>query len=405
MKDYYCNYDPESYDSYTEEDKLSVVDGETLANYRFERQDYLVNTLLQPGLCILSGAPKVGKSWLVLHLCMQVAKGEPFLGLDVRQGDVLYITMEDTARRIHRRINTITEESSPHLYVTNSCARLGNLLFWQLQEFINEHPDTRLIVIDTYQLIRDGGKDTSYSNDYSETREIKEFADCFGVCVLLVHHNRKMPDEDFANVISGTTGIAGSCDTIMVLQKEKRKSREATLSCTGRDIEDRELKMELDRKTCTWSVKSDSLTGFDEELPEEIELLIAFMRRLRLFYGSPTEFAAMYNEAAGLSIRPNQLTRLMNLNADVLEDHGVSFLNKRIKNVRMLQIQYSADQDRSLESCDGSFSEKGDDARTMTGSASYVEKPTVQAVLYDETMKTMMGGTIMNIENLRLNNE
>ena len=40
---------------------------------------YIVENLLYPGLYILAGAPKIGKSWLALDLCLSVAEGEPFL--------------------------------------------------------------------------------------------------------------------------------------------------------------------------------------------------------------------------------------------------------------------------------------------------------------------------------------
>ena len=60
-----------------DKNKLAVIDGETLMDMRLVPTKFCVDTLLPQGICILGGAPKIGKSWLVLDLCVRIAKGEP----------------------------------------------------------------------------------------------------------------------------------------------------------------------------------------------------------------------------------------------------------------------------------------------------------------------------------------
>ena len=62
------------------------------------------------------------------------------------------------------------------------------------------------------------------------------------------------------NMISGTTGISGATDSNFVLRKDKRGGSTATLYCTGRDIEYRELTLEFDGDTHVWNLLSDSVT-------------------------------------------------------------------------------------------------------------------------------------------------
>ena len=95
---------------------LAVIDGETLMDKRLPETKFCVETLLPQGLCILGGSPKVGKSWLVLDLCIHIAKGEPMWGLPVTQGGTLYLCLEDSERRIQERLNTITDDVPPGLY-------------------------------------------------------------------------------------------------------------------------------------------------------------------------------------------------------------------------------------------------------------------------------------------------
>lgn len=102
--------------------------------------------------------------------------------------------------------------------------RLGNGLDEQLERFVREHPDTRLIIIDTLQKIRElGGEAYSYADDYQIVGRLKQFADKNGICMLVVHHTRKTPAGDKFERISGTTGLLGcaagtmiSIDTIAV---------------------------------------------------------------------------------------------------------------------------------------------------------------------------------------------
>ena len=72
---------------------LTYMDGETLMNTVLPPIRFVVSQLLPQGLHVLAGAPKVGKSWLSLWLCLQVAKGEPAWEFSTTQGDVLYLCL------------------------------------------------------------------------------------------------------------------------------------------------------------------------------------------------------------------------------------------------------------------------------------------------------------------------
>ena len=59
---------------------------------------------------------------------------------------------------------------------------------------MREHSDTKLIIIDTMQKIREvGGEAYSYASDYEIVGKLKQFADKHCICVLTVHHTRKQP--------------------------------------------------------------------------------------------------------------------------------------------------------------------------------------------------------------------
>ena len=89
--------------------------------------------------------------------------------------------------------------------------------------YVREHSDTKLIIVDTLQKVREMVSDNySYSSDYEVIGKLKQFADQHGVCILIVHHTRKQPAGDSFEKISGTTGLSGCADGELIMQKEKR---------------------------------------------------------------------------------------------------------------------------------------------------------------------------------------
>lgn len=146
-------------------------------------------------------------------------------------------------------------EGTDNLHFAVYAKQLGAGLDEQLEKFIREHPDTRLIIIDTLQKIREVSTDAySYANDYDIVGRMKQFADKNGVCLLLVHHTRKQQAGDKFEMISGTTGLLGCADGAFLLQKEKRTDLNATLEIVGRDQPDQKLHLTRDAEKLTWQL-------------------------------------------------------------------------------------------------------------------------------------------------------
>ena len=198
---------------------------------------FLANDLLPQGLHLLTGAPKIGKSWLALWLCLCVAQGEPLWTFATHQCEVLYLCLEDSFPRIQSRLFDLTEDAPPTMHFAVMSQQLHNGLVEQIEQFLTEHPAAVLVVIDTLQRIRTVGNDANpYASDYRDIGVLKQLADKHRIAILLVHHLRKMNDDDPMNMISGTTGLSGATDSNFVLRKSKRRENTATLYCTGRDI-------------------------------------------------------------------------------------------------------------------------------------------------------------------------
>ena len=157
--------------------KLETITAEDLQNRRYEPTHFLVDELIPEGLHILAGAPKIGKSWLALWLCLCVAQGQPLWNFAATQGEVLYLSLEDSFRRIQTRLFDLTEDAPPTLHFAIMADTLKRGLEQQIEQFLTEHPTTKLVVIDTLQRVRSTGNDSNlYANDYQDIGLLKKLA-------------------------------------------------------------------------------------------------------------------------------------------------------------------------------------------------------------------------------------
>ena len=237
---------------------LHTISMTELYQTAYQSRPPIIDGLLYAGAYILAGAPKIGKSWLALWLCLCAAQGKPLWTFATRPCEVLYPCLEDSFQRIQSRLFDLTEDAPPTLHFAVMSQQLHNGLVEQIEQFLKEHPQTKLIVIDTLQRIRTVGNDANpYASDYRDIGVLKALADKYRIAILLVHHLRKMNDDDPMNMISGTTGLSGATDSNFVLRKSQRRENTATLYCTGRDIPYRELALEFDGEDHVWKLLSD----------------------------------------------------------------------------------------------------------------------------------------------------
>jgi len=321
---------------------LSVIDGASLLALDVEPPQFIVARLIPAGLHLLAGSPKIGKSWLALWLCNQISSGGKVWEFDTQKCGTLYISLEDTIDRLHLRLSRITEHGSKDILFATTADNLTSGLIEQLESFIREYPDTGLIVIDTFQRIRDGDTESTYANDYREVVKVKALADKHKIAILLIHHLRKAQDSDPFNMVSGSTGIIGAVDSIYVLEKQKRIENGAILHVTGRDIEDMQIKLEFDRDPPVWK-----FTGYGNKAQKGtdpiITALCGFMADRCEFTGTAGElFAAICDSKADSKesgITPNNLTRRIKEHLLTLEkSHNIKALFNRTNTARLITL-------------------------------------------------------------------
>ena len=310
----------------TDPQYLHTVSMTELYQTTYRSRPPIIEGLLHAGAYILAGAPKIGKSFLVAQIAYHVSTGRKLWEYEVHQGTVLYLALEDDFQRIQSRMfRMYGVEDTSDLHFATAAGKVGNGLDEQLANFMREHPDTKLIIIDTMQKIREtGGEAYSYASDYEIIGKLKAFADRYGICLLTVHHTRKQPAGDAFEMISGTTGLLGCADGSLLMQKKKRTALEATIDVVGRDQQHQILYLKKDPETQIWELERME-NELHKEPPDPILEAVAKLVT-EPWCGSPTELAT----ALQAGMQPNTLTKHLNVNAGRLfEEYGVQYENAR----------------------------------------------------------------------------
>ena len=235
----------------------NVFDLASLVTETFEPINWAVEGMLPEGCILFAGRPKLGKSWFVLQLALAVASGENAFGdFPVNRGDILYLALEDTRRRLQSRAKRLLADSPlpSGCNIAIEWPRIDEGGAEQLEAWLEHCPATRMVIIDTFQKIKSR---RNASADFETLSRLTQIAHKFNICLLVVHHTRKTDADDPFDTVSGQTATASLADAMLVL-KRARCSQNAELHITGRDIEESRKALRFDTDTMKWEVLGEA---------------------------------------------------------------------------------------------------------------------------------------------------
>lgn len=321
------------------ENDLKTISMEELYDTAYPPRVPIVEGLIFNGTYLFVGAPKVGKSFFMAQLGYHVSMGIPLWGFPVTKGTVLYLALEDDYARLQRRLSKMFGmEGSSNLHFATQSKALNQGLEEQLHKFVKKHEDARLIIIDTLQKVREASGDKlSYGNDYEIVTKLKRFSDQYGICLLVVHHTRKMESSDSFDMISGTNGLLGAADGAFIMQKEKRTENKAVLEVAGRDQQDQRLFLNFNREQCVWELTKSETELWKEPVDSVLESLATVVtNEVPEWSGSASELLQLLPE---IDMQPNVFTRKLNVSLErLLTDYNIKYESVREHSGRKIKL-------------------------------------------------------------------
>jgi hypothetical protein len=237
----------------------SVITARDLKQKNFAPVRYVVPGYIPEGVTVFAGKPKIGKSWLLYDICLACAADRFVLGtIKPTQGDVLYLALEDSQRRLKERLAKLCAGPWPErLTLTTEWRRGDNGGIEDIAEWCDEAADPLLVVIDTLERFRPPAQRsaTAYTTDYAALTDLHKLAHARGIAIVVIHHVRKMEADDPFDMVSGTNGLTGAADTTLII---KRKGENVTLYARGRDIEEKETACLFNKSSCRWTLLGEA---------------------------------------------------------------------------------------------------------------------------------------------------
>ena len=259
------------------ENKNFITDALTIMKTDYPPTKFIVKDLLPCiGFTVFAGASKAGKSLLITQLLNSVAgQCDFFLGHEVEtHGEVLYLALEDSESRLKERFikQKLPAENSNFKIAFNWSK--DEKAISDLDKYLDTHPDTILVVIDTKgKICKEQGTQVSYQGEYNFMSLIKSCADKHAINIVMITHLRKRPSqEDIYNEINGTSAIMGSADTILILKRPRNQNR-GILSITGRDLQERDEEIFFDYETLTWNSTGSNANAIPNMTPERLQII------------------------------------------------------------------------------------------------------------------------------------
>jgi AAA domain len=277
------------YDGQAGDVQSAPITAAQLAAIDFAEPEWVIQDILPIGVHLLVGKPKKGKSWLALGACESIATGGKAFGVKkVREGTSLYLALEDNRRRLQKRLKKVLEgrPAPEQMYLETFWPRLHEGGAERLDLWLRDHPDTRLVVVDTLAKIRKPVRGRNiYDEDYGALEVLLPIAHEHGVAIVVVYHLRKEAAADPLDEISSSTGLTAGVDGFLILRRAPG-SKGPTLYVDGRDIEDpMEYTLTWNFDTATWTIE-----GAAEEVhlsKQRADILLTITRAGR--YMTPRE--------------------------------------------------------------------------------------------------------------------
>lgn len=321
---------------------LETITAASLMDKQFAPQHELIEGMLAPGLYILAGASKIGKSWLVLQIAHCVSMGQPLWERKVQKSEVLYLALEDTERRIQSRLMRICGGETGEIAFATEAEVLGRGFEEQVTNYLHNHPQAKLVIVDTLIKVREmNSRGSAYADDYATMTAFKRIAERYGITMLIVHHTRKQEAGDIMDMISGTTGIMGCADGAMVLERPLRRVPKGSISMTGRDFQDAKISLIQDPETMCWE-----FVGYTDEMPEEqqdpiLSAIAMLLEQQNPWVGTAEDLRIQLKyQCPRLDLKANALSRRLNAQMQELKDqYGVLLTRSRGSDGRQIRLE------------------------------------------------------------------
>ena len=188
----------------------------------------------------------------------------------------------------------------------------------------------------TDQKVR-GNTESNYISDYDDISTLKNLADEFKIAIVIVHHLRKQKDSDIFNQITGSTGLQGAADTMMVIEQSNRGDDYDTFHLVGRDVKARQLELERGEDNI-WIMLSDSMHELNSKDLKFVNAIDFAMKDITILITNPTDLSTLVSEQSGDKYSNKIITKVLRRLSKQLEKRDIYWNVRKSNGNRIIEI-------------------------------------------------------------------
>jgi len=275
-----------------------AIDMHALRQTIFDALRNAVSPILPEGFVGVAGRPKAMKSFTLLLLAYCVQNGFKFMGHETLKGDVLYLALEDSKRRIKDREKKLGVEKwdPPQILLAKDVPYLGFGFEECIENWIESKENPRLIVIDTLARIKPRQKKsagTAYDMDNELLSKIQTIAVEKRITIVFITHLSKATQDYSWDRIQGSVGIQGMTDAMWLIDRGDN-SNHASIVGRGRDMNDFEYAVKWNEDKWRYDFEGNlHVVNMTENRKEVMDAMIVLSKEKTEI--APREVCKYYN--------------------------------------------------------------------------------------------------------------
>ncbi len=314
------------------------LNGTEISSVEEKVDNEIVKQILPIGVTLFGAPQKLGKTLFALQLAHAVSTGNTFLGNEVIQGNVLYIAFEDSEYSIKKRFETFGLTPNVNLDILFATPGCTFNVFSEISYYKKSHPNTKVIIIDTFAKIR-ANPQSDYNQEYTEVARIHEIALEKDISIILITHVTKQVDYNNPfDSIYGSRGVTAAADAMMVMLKARVDEEQQELFIVGKDIMSSKLNLKRNDQLLYEVVEKEVIN--EGVIDEVIVKLIHYIVAKRKFEGTHEKLCSLLN----LPITGRMLSVKISKNAQVLNENFIVVEKlARTSKARIISISYVGD--------------------------------------------------------------
>ncbi len=316
-------------------DTKNIYTQTELMEKTFKRHDtYILESLLKPGLYILAGPSKAGKSMIATSLADAVTTGKDYLGRKTDKGSVIYFDNDNYAPQTKDRLQALNLSPNDNLIYNFEDAQSFSAIEYYIQDNIYSGlSDLKMVVIDCYANLYDLNDIDNYKNNYEFLKSLSDFAMKHNFCMVLVHHTKKKTSKG-QDALLGSRALTAATSGSITLEVESDFSKTGILAFNLRHIKDK-IPIIKDDQGINWHLNEDEELvedGIDENILSIIHTLAK--HPLKEITGTVQELSAIFKYTQN----PKGLYHFLKRNNDTLLENSVMYKRGRTGQERTITI-------------------------------------------------------------------